>query len=123
MTNYNKRDDRGWRIPREGTKSKKIYNLLNHGYPSQYIIAVIPGDSSSTRVLIHNIKHPESHNKTNNNWYKKNTEAAKAINKKSLMRKEPGKKYSKFVVKLTRVLGISYTEAVELERQELEKMK
>ena len=114
------RDYRGWRIPRPGTRSWEIYQLLHHGFKTGEIVKLFQEDRyhTSIPVLISRIMHPDKHNQWSNNWQRNNPKRAKEIAKNS--KHVP---YSKHVRKLKRVLGISYTEAVELERKELEKVK
>lgn len=58
-----KRDERGWRVPRPGTVSRKIYELLLQGLkPRQIMLQLEKGDVSnrnSLGVLIWKIKHPD----------------------------------------------------------------
>jgi DUF1009 family protein len=110
----NKRDELGWRIPREGTKSHEIYLLMIEGKTSKQITSKL-GRSSSP--LISKIKKPELYNLHNNKYYKKlpKIEQRKLNNNKS--------PYSKYVRKLVKALGISFTEAKEIERKELEKQR
>lgn len=122
MPSYNvkmKRDYRGWRIPRTGTRSWEIYQLLHNDFKAGEIIKLFQEDKchTSIRVLISQIMHPAKHNKWSNDWQKNNPKRAKEIAKNS--KHVP---YSKYVKKLVKVLGISHTEAVELERKELEKV-
>lgn len=118
----NQRDERGWRIPRDGTKSRQIYDLLVAEFSSGEIIELFQGNRIATCVLIHNIKNPESQNMRANRYYRTNSE--KLNSKKKNERREKGRgNYSKYVCKLVRNLGISYTEAVAEERKLLEKMK
>jgi len=112
------RDERGWRIPREGTKSHHLYQLLILGYSAAEICNLYHEDynTSSIKVLIHNIRRPNSHNFAANQWYQNNNKRAREILKKS--RSSPDRKgYSNYVKKLVKALGISFTEAVALEKK------
>lgn len=117
------RDERGWIIPREGTKSRHIYELLLLGYKSGEIIRLYRCSTkaeSSIRVLVFNVKNPDGHNAHYKKWRINNPEAAKAIESRSKPKKTG---YSKYALKLHRNLGISLTEAVKIEREQLEKEK
>lgn len=115
----NPRDKRGWRIPREGTERELIYHLLLAGFTAREIINLFQEDinHTSVRVQVHTIMHPEKNNKRANNYYKNNFEKHKA----AVAKYNSGGKYSKYVIKLVKVLEISYTEAVAMERKVLEK--
>ena len=57
------RDAKGWRIPREGTKSRKIYDLLKAGKTNAEILIAIPGlTSHRLQPLLAHIKHPDKSN-------------------------------------------------------------
>jgi hypothetical protein len=114
------RDERGWRIPRKGTKSAQIYDMLLAGFSTTEIINQFC-EVGTIRVLIHNIKNPEKHNKRARDWRGNNPGKAKASSISNHTKRHGA--YSKYVMKLVKVLDISYTEAVALERKELEKMK
>lgn len=64
-TQFCKRDERGWRIPQEGTLSRKIYDLLCEGLPPREIKSRLAykKSTSSLRVSIWRIKNPEAANK------------------------------------------------------------
>ena len=57
------RDERGWRMPRLGTKSARIYDLLIAGKTSEEILAEIGGSRTSIRVLTWKIRNPVEANK------------------------------------------------------------
>lgn len=57
------RDKQGWRIPRPGTKSEKIYRLLLLGKTPSEICTALHDDSyNSVAVLTWKIRHPENAN-------------------------------------------------------------
>lgn len=115
---YHCRDECGWRIPRKGSKSEQIYDLLIAGFRTKEIYNLFQQDrnNSSIGVLISRIRQPEKHNKWSNNWIKANP-------RKRVAQVRINSNYSPYVRKLVRALEISYTEAVDLERKELEKVK
>lgn len=114
----NQRDERGWRIPRKGTKSWEIYHLLVNGWKPKEIMDLFQEERNFTSigVLICHIKSPEKQNALSNNWWREHPD------KRSVQKPSRGK-YSKYVKKLVTVLKISHTEAKEIERKELEKVK
>lgn len=53
------RDAKGWRIPREGTKSRKIYDLLKAGKTPAEILRAMPDmNCPNLHTLIRNFKRP-----------------------------------------------------------------
>jgi hypothetical protein len=60
--NTNERNDSGWRIPREGTTSYDVYNLMQQGYQSKYIAALLNKNARTIAVLAWKIRHPEEAN-------------------------------------------------------------
>lgn len=54
----NDRDERGWRVPRAGTRSRAIYDMLILGHTPAYIHSVIGGNLVAVRVLIWKIRNP-----------------------------------------------------------------
>lgn len=114
----NQRNEQGWCIPRHGTKSEQIYDLLMAGFSSEEIINLMKDDYYSKiviSVLIYNIKHPELRNKKSNEFYHAHK---REINlRMAAQRTEKRQRYSKYVRKLVKVLRISYTEAVRLEQE------
>ncbi len=62
MSIHSPRDRKGWRIPRKGTKSHKIYVMLKKGASNQEICDTIEGNRGTTRVLTWKIRHPETSN-------------------------------------------------------------
>jgi hypothetical protein len=67
MTLHRPRDSRGWRIPREGTHSRRIYDLLITGKGRKEIYEEIKTNYTTIGVLIWRIKHPAAHNAISNN--------------------------------------------------------
>lgn len=59
MGKHNQRNELGWRVPRNGTKSHLIYQFLYDGLSSSQIHALMGGSYSSVGVLIFKIKHPD----------------------------------------------------------------
>jgi hypothetical protein len=55
----NPRNELGWRVPRDGTKSHLIYQFLYDGLSTAQIHALMGGSYSSVGVLIFKIKHPD----------------------------------------------------------------
>lgn len=57
----NQRNELGWRVPRDGTKSHLIYQFLYDGLSTSQIHALMDGKCSysSVGVLIFKIKHPD----------------------------------------------------------------
>lgn len=53
----NERNTKGWRIPREGTRSHQIYQLMLAGNGPSVIQRTIGGSGGSIRVLMHKIRH------------------------------------------------------------------
>ena len=105
------RDERGWRVPHEGTKSHEIYKLLVSGVGSGDISRQLKMGSGQVRVLINRIKYPERNNKRCNEYNK-------------LFKKKARQRYeneSVYVRKLIRVLGMTLEEALAEERKALEK--
>lgn len=106
------RDERGWRIPRKGTKSYEIYHLLLAGFKPHEITKLYQGDSNSIGVLINGIKHPEVKNaRALKYWYRN----GKPKNNKNRNHD------SRYVRKLVSILGMSYEEARAVELKEREK--
>lgn len=58
----NKRDQRGWRIPREGTLSRKIYDLTLNGKMPAQIANTLRCDVGKVRVLLHRFRRPDEAN-------------------------------------------------------------
>lgn len=116
----NPRDERGWRVPRFGNRSWKIYQLMLLGLRDKEIAVLFKEDynTSSVKVLASTIRHPDRKNEAQNQWAKDNPGKIRAtirVGRKTI--------YSSYVRKLVKVLGITFTEAVALERKELEKVK
>lgn len=59
---YVDRDERGWRIPHAGTRSRAIYDAMLAGKSPIEIQADVGGTVESVRVLIWRIKHPDTAN-------------------------------------------------------------
>lgn len=116
-----KRNAKGWLIPREGTKNYQIYQLLMMGYSSGEIIHLYKENpyKSSIYVLVYNIRNPDRHNESQKKWRKNNPNKYK----RRYLTAGSINNYSGYVRKLVKILGISYTEAVELEREFMEKSK
>jgi hypothetical protein len=53
---YRPRDERGWIIPKPGTRTRQIYDLLIEGKTSSEIRAIIGGSVNSVGVLVHKIR-------------------------------------------------------------------
>lgn len=59
------RDAKGWRIPREGTKSRKIYDLLKAKKTNAEIVLAVPGlNPRQLQSLLAHIKQPDKSNAT-----------------------------------------------------------
>lgn len=106
----NKRDERGWRIPRKGTKTWEIYHFLLAGFKSKEIIELYKG-GNEIRVMIHRIKKPQSQNRYQRQLYLEGR-IKKPLNKPTSS--------SSYVNKLMRILGMSREEALAEERKVLE---
>lgn len=119
----NQRDYRGWRIPKKETKSWYIYQLMINDFTTTEIAELLgEKDKNDVRVLASTIRLPKKKNERQLQWCKDNPKRANAIVAKA---KANGKckPYSQYVRKLVHAAGISYTEAVAIERKELEKIK
>lgn len=114
----NPRDERGWRVPRKGTKSEQIYDLMMADFKTKEIADLFQENRNTIGILIWRIKHPKDANAAAYKWMENNYEKAMSFPS----RIHP-KVYSKYVIKLARTLNISRTEAIVLERKELEKLK
>ena len=55
----NQRDKDGWRIPREGTLSRSIYDRLKRGSKTARIARVLGVDQNMVCVLAHRFRNPE----------------------------------------------------------------
>lgn len=58
----NKRDQRGWRIPRDGTLSREIYDLTLQGKMPAEIAKTLRCDANTVRVLVNRFRRPEDAN-------------------------------------------------------------
>ena len=58
-----KRDARGWRVPRRGTKSLDIYRLMRAGKSQSEIHAKLGGDKIVLGVLMWRIRRPDDANR------------------------------------------------------------
>jgi hypothetical protein len=67
IRDYAPRDDQGWRVPREGTVSRTIYDLTKAGLPPKQIGERLGIDPRNASVLVHRFKHPEKANE----WQRK----------------------------------------------------
>ena len=56
------RDERGWRIPRDGTKARRIYDLMVQGYKAKKISEILGCGRYSTEVAACRIRQPEHTN-------------------------------------------------------------
>lgn len=65
------RDERGWRVPRPGTRSRCIYDLMVSGARAKSIVASIGGDAQTIRVLMWKIRRPAAANKASLKSYRK----------------------------------------------------
>lgn len=57
------RDARGWRVPRAGTKSRAVYDLMVTGARAKSITAALGGNGQTVRVLMWKIRRPLAANK------------------------------------------------------------
>lgn len=55
----NKRDRHGWRVPREGTLSRRIYDLTVAGQVPKTIAEQLDVDVGMVRVLAHRFRNPD----------------------------------------------------------------
>jgi hypothetical protein len=62
------RDERGWRIPRAGTRSRAIYDGMLAGKRPIEIQADVGGTTQSISVLMWRIKHPVAANAITNRY-------------------------------------------------------
>ena len=65
MPSQCERDENNWRIPRKGTRSRKIYDHTKAGLSPQQIVQKIGGSVSSIRVLKFRFRHWKKVNKWN----------------------------------------------------------
>jgi hypothetical protein len=72
------RDERGWRVPREGTTSRRIYDLLVQGKKGVAIAEITGCDVDKVHVLTFKIRHPETTNATRKKNFEDARTAAKA---------------------------------------------
>lgn len=73
MANHqNPRDANNFRIPKEGTISRKIYDLLLLGHKPIEISKMLNVPDNTVRVLIHRFKHPDQMNAISLSEYKLN---------------------------------------------------
>lgn len=56
--NVRPRDDRGWRVPMAGSKSRAVYDLMLQGLDSGAIATQTGFTSDIVRQLVWKIKHP-----------------------------------------------------------------
>jgi hypothetical protein len=114
MANSNLRDERGWRVPRVGTKSYQIYHLMVAGFSNREISDLFQEDpiKSSIKVLANAIKAPVKKNEYCRQLYREGRVKKSSHNAGG---------YSRYVIKLVNILGMSYTEALEEERKALAK--
>lgn len=120
----NARNEYGWLIPREGNKSWVVYSLMMNGFSAAEIAELLQAERVATiRVMCSQIKNPKSKNASQLRYYHAHPERCKETRARSRADGNYGSagSYSKYVRKLVKVLGISFTEAVALERKELEK--
>lgn len=65
MTNtVQPRDANGWRIPRKGTLSYRVYLLFTSGIDASVIAGKTGKSLNTIRVLINRFQHPDTHNKS-----------------------------------------------------------
>lgn len=53
----NPRDDRGWRIPRSGTRSRKVYVLMRRDMPTKEIMRLLGMSKKTVYYHYRAIKH------------------------------------------------------------------
>lgn len=58
MQKYCSLDANGWLIPRDGTRSRIIYDLTKSGVSPQHIAARLNMTSNSVRVMLSHMRHP-----------------------------------------------------------------
>jgi hypothetical protein len=68
----NQRNELGWRVPREGTKSHLIYQFHYDGLSARQIHALIGGSRNAINALIFNMKHPDHDNSQQNHSHPAN---------------------------------------------------
>jgi len=56
---YRPRDKRGWRIPEEGTQSRRIYDLARRGLTTTQIARELDKPYNNIKVLLRAIRQPE----------------------------------------------------------------
>jgi hypothetical protein len=71
MRPYAPRDELGYRVPREGTLSRFIYNLHKQGVVPKVIALRLEQDPKKVNVLIHRFKHPAENNARNSCVYRR----------------------------------------------------
>ena len=68
IASYAPRDSNGWRIPREGTLSRQIYELTVAGWEPHHIADKLDIDSNNARMLIFKFKNPAKTNLRQNHF-------------------------------------------------------
>lgn len=101
------RDERGWRVPTEGTKSRAIYDLMVQGLKADGIAARLGWKRSGVAVLMCHIKYAEEKNARDYAWAK--------VHPRVYVSAPPrGTPYQR---KLVRVLKVTWEEAERIERE------
>ena len=59
------RDENGWRIPLAGTKSRRIYDLIQSGKTLAEIAKILNSKYDTLGGLVHKMRHPGRHNVRN----------------------------------------------------------
>lgn len=67
--NLQPRDDNGWRIPREGTKSAEIYRLAREGKKASVIATELGMNRLTVGVLLFKMRNPGASNARSLNEY------------------------------------------------------
>ncbi len=60
------RDEWGWRVPRPGTLSRQVYELVSAGKGNSHIATVLGESPQSVGVLRWKMRHPEASNARQN---------------------------------------------------------
>lgn len=62
------RDEAGWRVPRQGTLSRQIYDLAKARNTQTEIASICEADYQKVGVMLGHIRHPEVINRRMRDW-------------------------------------------------------
>jgi hypothetical protein len=110
---YRPRDERGWRVPREGTKARAVYDLMICGFKRSAIIEATGYNGAVVSTMMHCIRWPDQTNQLKTRYY--------VTPSPPRQYKQRQHKPSNYVQKLRDILGMSLDEARRVEREMIEK--